>query len=628
MNLLTRTPLHFISISFLIFSLSGCGGGGGGSSGSGGTTTSNSSMAAASSSVPTANPLDSIKASLDSMPPSMTASNEIRTKTIQNLDDILWAVDETKATPPEVVAYYKSRIAKIAAEMQLPVQSGFRVWNLYNHGFIVKTPTTTFAFDLVEGKNGWDDVELPPSILDQISALFISHEHGDHYDETEKIPAYIKNHGGAVVYPKLAAQKKNVTLLADGYETIQIKDLTVNTYTGEHNVPVLIYEVITADGYKIVHTGDNQDSRYLPELDNIHVLLLNGWVNESGNASAINLDGMKNSLSWMKPDVMIPGHFEELGHHRFDRTGRYRYTEGLTLQNDITQKSKTIVLTWGEKLDYTSPVCASPLVKIYNTCSMPLPKTAVEFKIQFHNEFSAAEGIYPSGIAEDEKSVWVSKSASGSTKGIIYQYDKGNGKLLGSIPVPSGWAHNLTFDGTDLWLTDYTNENKIFKLSRTNGEILSSIPFDKLPLYYSLTGLAVSAEFLYLAVTSHASRPIDDTVSKIYKVDKNTGAILAIVYESTNHKISGENSNGGISGLALANNSLWFTSFYSGLERFTFSWKGHEIVTGQISKLTNISLNGEVLSAKDISPNFVQHLSPGVDYLLYIDNGVDKVRIP
>lgn len=622
MNLPTRTPSRFISISFLVFALSGCGGGGGGGSSgaSGGTTaTTNSSMAAASSSAPAANPLDTIKASLDSMPPAITASNEMRTKTIQNLDDILWAVDETKATPPEVISFYKSRIAKIAAEMQLPVQSGFRVWNLYNHGFIVKTPTTTFAFDLVEGKNGWNDVELPPAILDQISALFISHEHGDHYDETEKIPSYIKNHGGAVVYPKLAAPKKSVSLLVDGYETIQIKDLTVNTHAGDHNVPVLIYEVITADGYKIVHTGDNNDYRDLPELDNIHVLLLNGWVSEADKVGASNLDGMKNALLWMKPDVMIPGHFEELGHHRFDRTGRYHYTEGLILQNDMTQKSKTIVLTWGERLDYTDPVCTSPLVRIYNACSMPLPKTAVEFKINSSQELPIGERYSPSGVAEDEKSVWISNDASGGTTQIIYQYDKGNGKLLGSIPTPSKWARNLTFDGTDLWLTDYINENKFFKLSRTNGEILSSIPFDKLPLYYQPTGLAVSAEFLYLAVTSHASTPINDTVSKIYKVDKNTGAILATVYESTNYKISGENSDSGISKLALVNNSLWFISAY----------RSTAAVTGYINKLTNISFEGEVLSTKEFSAIPVRDLTPSTAYILYINgNGVGKVRIP
>jgi len=619
MNLLTRSPSRFISISVLIFALSGCGGGGGGGSSgaSGGATTTSSSMAAASSSAPAANPLDTIKASLDSMPPSITASNEMRTKTIQKLDDILWAVDETKATPPEVISFYKSRIAKIAAEIQLPVKSGFRVWNLYSHGSIIKTPTTTFAFDLVQGNTNWD-VELPPAILDQIDALFISHEHGENYDETEKIPSYIKNHGGAVVYPKLAAPKTNVTLLVNEYETIQVNDLTVNTYPGVHLVPVLMYEVITADGYKIVHTGDNNDYRDLPELDNIHLLLLNGWVSEADKYGASNLDGMKHSVAWMKPHVMIPGKFQVLSQHRFDRTGRYHYTEGLTLQDDITQKSKTIVLTWGESLDYTEPVCVAPLVRIYNACSMPLPKTAVEFKINFSKEFPAAEGIYPSSIAEDEKSVWLTKTASGSMKGIIYQYDKGNGKLLGTIPTPSNWTRNLTFDGTDLWLTDYSNENKFFKISRNNGEVLDSIPFETYPLYYQPSGLAAASDVLYLAV-SIDNLNTGEFGSKIYKIDKKTGATLAIVYETTSHKISG---------LAFANNSLWFTSFHSGLEKFTFVWNGREIATEQVSKLTHISLNGEVLSTKDISPNFVLHLSPGVDYLLYIDNGVGKVRIP
>lgn len=637
MNSLTHPPLRFISISFLIFALSGCGGGGGGNSGaSGGTTATtsssiSSSMASASSSstaatdscASAASPLDTIKATLDSMPPSITASNEMRTESIQNLDDILWAVDETKATPPEVIAFYKCRIAKIAAEIQLPVKSGFSVWNLYSHGSIVKTPTTTFAFDLVQGIADWD-VELPPAILDQIDVLFISEEQGDNYDATEKIPSYIKNHGGVVVYPKLAAPKTNVTLLVNEYETIQVKDLTVNTYPGVHLVPVLMYEVITADGYKIVHTGDNNDYRNLPELDNIHALLLNGWVSEADKYGASNLDGMKHSVTWMKPHVMIPGKFQVLSQHRFDRTGRYRYTEGLTLQDDVTQKSKTIVLTWGERLDYTDPTCASPLVKIYSTCSIPLPKTAVEFKINSYNELPIGEGYHPSGIAEDEKSVWISNdasfnNASSGTKQIIYQYDKGNGRLLGSIPTPSKWARNITFDGTDLWLTDYTNEGKFFKLSRVNGEILTSIPFDRIPLYYSPSGLAVSAEFIYLAVTSHASQTINDTMSKIYKVDKNTGAILATVYESTHHKISGENLDGGITKLAIVNNSLWFISIY----RWT------ETDNSYIYKLTNISLEGDVISTKEFSTTPVRDLTPGTAYILYINgNGVGKVRIP
>lgn len=616
MNRLIHAPLHFVlyGLFAVALTLGGCGGGGGSGTGTAGVASSSkvivsSSTASSVSKSSDASPLDTIKITLDSLPPSMDMSNEARTKAIQDFDDILWATDETQATPREVIDYYKSRIAKVATEMQSPVQSGFRVWNLYNHGFIVKTPTTTFAFDLVEGKYGWNDVELPPAILDQISALFISHEHGDHYDETEKIPSYIKNHGGAVVYPKLATPKNSVTLLVDGYETIQIKDLTVNTYTGEHNVPVLIYEVITAEGYKIVHTGDNQDSLYLPELDNIHVLLLNGWVNESGNASAINLDGMKNSLLWMKPDVMIPGHFEELGHHRFDRTGRYRYTEGLILQNDTTQKSKTIVLTWGEKLDYTGSLCASPLVKIYDSCSMPLPKTAVEFKILFYKELPIGDRYIPSGVAEDEKSVWISNDASGGSEKIIYQYDKSNGKLLGSIPTPSQWARHLTFDGTDLWLIDYIDGQKFFRLSRENGEILSAIPFDLYSNPFFTSGLAASADFLYLAV-SIDNLNTGEFGSKIYKVDKKTGALLAVVYESAIHKISG---------LALANNSLWFTSFHA----------QPETVTGHISKLTNISLSGEVLSTKDISFNFIHDLSPGLDYLLYIDgNKLGKVQIP
>ena len=58
------------------------------------------------------------------------------------------------------------------------VTEGATVWQIYNHGFVVKTPSVCFGIDLVDYANGsfFKISKLAPLI----DALFISHGHYDH----------------------------------------------------------------------------------------------------------------------------------------------------------------------------------------------------------------------------------------------------------------------------------------------------------------------------------------------------------------------------------------------------------------------------------------------------------------
>ena len=48
-------------------------------------------------------------------------------------------------------AFYQHMTGTLAYELGLPVPTGeSRIWQMYNHGFIVKTPSSVFAFDLTE----------------------------------------------------------------------------------------------------------------------------------------------------------------------------------------------------------------------------------------------------------------------------------------------------------------------------------------------------------------------------------------------------------------------------------------------------------------------------------------------
>lgn len=308
-----------------------------------------------------------LAAELDANRPSAAGQNSARTAPITEFETRLWQMDPYLETPTDILQYYEARMARVATEMDQPVTSGFRVWAMFNHGFIVKTPTATMAFDLVEGKTNWASpawtVKLSEDILNRIDVLMVSHEHVDHWDATDRIPATIKLRGGAVLYPSGGLQRVSTTLLMSDKQVTQVKDLRITAHVGLHNAPVLIYEVVTGDGYRIVHTGDNQNSATLPALQGVDLLLLNGWVNEGG--ATTNQVGMKSSIEKLRPAVMIPGHFAEISR---PKTGWYRFTDGLALQNDALIRTKTVVMTWGERMDYTQPACTAGLVRIYESC--------------------------------------------------------------------------------------------------------------------------------------------------------------------------------------------------------------------------------------------------------------------
>jgi L-ascorbate metabolism protein UlaG (beta-lactamase superfamily) len=306
---------------------------------------------------------------LDSNPPSPDGLNSARVAPITEFENRLWAFDPF-AQQSDVLAYYEARMARVAAELREPVTTGFRVWTMYNHGFIVKTPTAVFAFDLVEGKtqwigNAWVN-KIPEEILARIDVLMVSHEHVDHWDNTDRIPSSVKAGGRMVLYPGLGLQRVSVTRLAFDKTVVQVKDLRITPHAGQHSVANMVYEVVTGEGYRIVHTGDNQTSVALPALQGVDVLLLNGWVNESG--ATTHQVGMQRAMDKLKPAVMIPGHLMEISR---PRSGWYPYVGALTVQNTPLQRTNVVVTTWGERMDFVRPACAAGLVRIYQACGAP-----------------------------------------------------------------------------------------------------------------------------------------------------------------------------------------------------------------------------------------------------------------
>jgi hypothetical protein len=111
---------------------------------------------------------------------------------LASLDSILQ--QENASTVPAVQRFFHQRIEDAVHDMRTTTpRSGAIVWLIYNHGFVVRTPTATVCFDLVRAKYLGDfaiSENLMVKVVEQCDALFVSHAHADHA-ETLTAQAFI-----------------------------------------------------------------------------------------------------------------------------------------------------------------------------------------------------------------------------------------------------------------------------------------------------------------------------------------------------------------------------------------------------------------------------------------------------
>ena len=286
--------------------------------------------------------IDQIKNNLLENPPN-AGNSEIREQSIIQFDNIL--KNDSSRTSIHIKNFYSTMMNKVKQDLHDSVSTA-SIWAMYNHGFVIKTPDLVFAFDLVTGYSGWPANYLPAEILSQIKILFVSHRHGDHYNSS--IRNTVINNGGYVIVPSEESWMGNISM--SGSDTLSLLGLNINAHEGLHSVPIRIFEVETPNNLKIVHTGDNQTSLYLPEIENTDVLLLNAWVNESGYTSAVS--GMRNCLQKLNPLLMIPGHIQELAHAYNPSHYASRVPFEWTFEvDDIQLNSEVMVMVWGEEYE-------------------------------------------------------------------------------------------------------------------------------------------------------------------------------------------------------------------------------------------------------------------------------------
>lgn len=278
--------------------------------------------------------------------------------------------DVYAAHRPPVQKFYNQRVERALDELECTkLEKGAKVWKLYNMAFIVRTPTVTIAFDLVDGASAKSPSFTMPSafmerFIAQCDALFLSHRHGDH--SNQQIAQVFLDQGKPVVAPPKMWHDRpiydSLTHLnreAHTVQTLKIPnrqiDLKVVIYPGHQgkNIENNVSLIISPEGISFCHCGDliNEgdfldDYNWIDQVrrhQQVDILMPNCWTNE-----------IYRIVQGFDPKLVLPGHELELGHSIDDRVPYWGDSEFLQLTYPELLKSQypVVVMTWGESINY------------------------------------------------------------------------------------------------------------------------------------------------------------------------------------------------------------------------------------------------------------------------------------
>ena len=291
------------------------------------------------------------------------------------LDEVLHI--ESAPRKPLVQKFFQARLQRAIEEIeQTKVSEGMRVWRLYNHGALVRTPTASFTFDFVPGTGAAAAVTSPAGIgtegfalskewlkrlAAQSDAHFISHKHPDH-SNPDVVRLFLEADKPVVaperLFPEAPDLSSYLTVPERGLHTVHTlpirggkSRLKVVAFPGHQGPPVLnnVTLVKTVEDFTVLHTGDQSgnegegtDFDWLAQIGHYHqvdVLLINGWAND-----------LHRIVRGVNPCLVLPGHENEMTHavpHREEYTQDYQRMFGLHYP--------FIVMAWGENYLYTKP---------------------------------------------------------------------------------------------------------------------------------------------------------------------------------------------------------------------------------------------------------------------------------
>jgi len=171
-------------------------------------------------------------------------------------------------------------------------------------GFLLRTSNYVIAID--PSSLLLDDINS----LDRLDAIFITHDHGDHFDADTVIAMQTKTNSFVIADPTSASMltdkiPRDKLIQIKSNEQITISEITVDAFAAEHPTKTPLVYVIEFDGFRIFH---GSDSGFVEDLNNIesrvHVALVPAG-DPSPTASPQVAFEMTKAIN---PYVVIPMH--------------------------------------------------------------------------------------------------------------------------------------------------------------------------------------------------------------------------------------------------------------------------------------------------------------------------------
>lgn len=224
--------------------------------------------------------------------------------------------------------------------------SEIRLFQFYNHGFIIKSEDITIAIDIVrhgKGNEPFISNEVMQSIVDQCDILFISHGHSDHADST--VVKMFTDKNKMVIAPEKIWEGMGPNLKVMRWKDLKKENFnisntsfSVNIYPGyQGNIMNNVYIFTLQNGQTIMHTGDqdyNEDLIEKSKAIKIDALIVHCWL--------MPMDKFVNEIN---PTLVITGHHNEV-RHSID----HRESYWLTFPRLSGVKVPYIVMAWGESI--------------------------------------------------------------------------------------------------------------------------------------------------------------------------------------------------------------------------------------------------------------------------------------
>jgi len=171
-------------------------------------------------------------------------------------------------------------------------------------GFVIKTANNIIAIDPSNLLS--EDIDS----LEKLDVIFITHDHGDHFDVDTAVQMQIKTDSYVISNPasalKLIGKIPDEKLIRiQPNEQMTISEIMVNAFRAQHPVVTPLTYVIEVDGFRIFHGSDSAFVENLNKIDSRVHLALVPTGDPSPSASPTDAFEMTRATN---PYIVIPMH--------------------------------------------------------------------------------------------------------------------------------------------------------------------------------------------------------------------------------------------------------------------------------------------------------------------------------